>query len=161
VARVFITGSSDGLALMAARVLIEHGNEVVVHGRNDGRSRYALEAAAGARAAGMTETIARAIRVEKVGVRRLAKKARLGDRTVTAVVNGGDAVSGEDLVKLHRAAEDLIASKRTEDERVADLLQWARVRRNGARDAHGFCLTLRWREMDSNFRFRARCAIAI
>jgi NAD(P)-dependent dehydrogenase (short-subunit alcohol dehydrogenase family) len=39
VARVFITGSSDGLGLMAARVLIEQGNEVVVHGRNDGRSR--------------------------------------------------------------------------------------------------------------------------
>jgi NAD(P)-dependent dehydrogenase (short-subunit alcohol dehydrogenase family) len=36
---------------MAARVLIEQGNEVVVHGRNDGRSRDALEAAAGARAA--------------------------------------------------------------------------------------------------------------
>ena len=50
-ARVFITGSSDGLGLMAARVLIEQGNEVVVHGRNDGRSRDALEAAAGARAA--------------------------------------------------------------------------------------------------------------
>ncbi len=50
-ARVFITGSSDGLGLMAARVLIEQGHEVVVHGRNDGRSRDALAAAAGARAA--------------------------------------------------------------------------------------------------------------
>jgi NAD(P)-dependent dehydrogenase (short-subunit alcohol dehydrogenase family) len=28
VARVFITGSSDGLGLMAARVLIEQGHEV-------------------------------------------------------------------------------------------------------------------------------------
>jgi NAD(P)-dependent dehydrogenase (short-subunit alcohol dehydrogenase family) len=35
---------------MAARVLIEQGHEVVVHGRNDGRTRDALEAA-GARAA--------------------------------------------------------------------------------------------------------------
>jgi len=51
VARVFITGSSDGLGRMAARVLIEQGHEVVVHGRNDGRTRDALEAAAGARAA--------------------------------------------------------------------------------------------------------------
>jgi NAD(P)-dependent dehydrogenase (short-subunit alcohol dehydrogenase family) len=51
VARLFITGSSDGLGLMAARVLIEQGHEVVVHGRNDGRSRDALAAAAGARAA--------------------------------------------------------------------------------------------------------------
>ena len=47
-ARVFITGSSDGLGRMAARVLIEQGHEVVVHGRNDGRTRDALEAAAGA-----------------------------------------------------------------------------------------------------------------
>jgi NAD(P)-dependent dehydrogenase (short-subunit alcohol dehydrogenase family) len=51
VARVFITGSSDGLGLMAARVLIEQGHEVVVHGRNDSRSRDAMAAAAGARAA--------------------------------------------------------------------------------------------------------------
>jgi NAD(P)-dependent dehydrogenase (short-subunit alcohol dehydrogenase family) len=36
---------------MAARVLIEQGHEVVVHGRNDGRTRDALEAAVGARAA--------------------------------------------------------------------------------------------------------------
>ena len=50
-ARVFITGSSDGLGRMAARVLIEQGHEVVVHGRNNGRTRDALEAAAGARAA--------------------------------------------------------------------------------------------------------------
>src|ERR1700680_4799290 len=47
VARVFITGSSDGLGLMAARLLIDKGNEVVLHGRNEGRSRDALAAAAG------------------------------------------------------------------------------------------------------------------
>src|SRR5205823_14493404 len=48
VARVSITGSSDGLGLMAARLLIDQGHEVVLHGRNDGRSRDALAAAAGA-----------------------------------------------------------------------------------------------------------------
>jgi NAD(P)-dependent dehydrogenase (short-subunit alcohol dehydrogenase family) len=47
-ARVFITGSSDGLGLMAARLLIEQGHDVVLHGRNDRRSRDALAAAAGA-----------------------------------------------------------------------------------------------------------------
>ena len=36
-ARVFITGSSDGLGLMAARLLIDQGHEVVLHGRNEGR----------------------------------------------------------------------------------------------------------------------------
>ena len=48
-ARVFITGSSDGLGLMAARLLIDQGHDVVLHGRNEGRSRDALAAAAGAR----------------------------------------------------------------------------------------------------------------
>ena len=50
-ARVFITGSSDGLGLMAAKLLIEQGYEVVLHGRNEGRSRDALAGAAGAQAA--------------------------------------------------------------------------------------------------------------
>src|SRR5207253_2639732 len=49
VARIFITGSSDGLGLMAARLLVDQGHEVVLHGRNEGRSREALAAAAGAR----------------------------------------------------------------------------------------------------------------
>jgi NAD(P)-dependent dehydrogenase (short-subunit alcohol dehydrogenase family) len=48
-ARVFVTGSSDGLGLMAARLLIEQGHQVVLHGRNESRSRDALAAAAGAR----------------------------------------------------------------------------------------------------------------
>ena len=46
-ARVFITGSSDGLGLMAARLLISQGDEVLLHGRNEGRSRDALAAAVG------------------------------------------------------------------------------------------------------------------
>ena len=50
-ARVFITGSSDGLGLMAAKLLIEQGHEVVLHGRNEGRSRDAIAAAAGAQGA--------------------------------------------------------------------------------------------------------------
>jgi NAD(P)-dependent dehydrogenase (short-subunit alcohol dehydrogenase family) len=50
-ASVFVTGSSDGLGLMAARLLIEQGHEVVLHGRNEARSRDALAAATGAQAA--------------------------------------------------------------------------------------------------------------
>ena len=48
-ARVFITGSSDGLGLMAARLLVEQGHEVVVHGRNDARRVDALRAASKAK----------------------------------------------------------------------------------------------------------------
>ena len=50
-ARIFITGSSDGLGLLAARLLIDQGHEVVLHGRNDSRSQDALAAAPGARGA--------------------------------------------------------------------------------------------------------------
>jgi NAD(P)-dependent dehydrogenase (short-subunit alcohol dehydrogenase family) len=48
VARIFVTGSSDGLGLMAAKLLIEQGHQVVLHGRNEDRSRDALAAASGA-----------------------------------------------------------------------------------------------------------------
>lgn len=37
-ARVFITGSSDGLGLMAGRLLVEQGHTVVLHARNDARA---------------------------------------------------------------------------------------------------------------------------
>src|SRR5215472_9799791 len=48
-ARVFITGSSDGLGLMAAKLLIAHGHDVVLHGRDDERCRDARAAAPGAK----------------------------------------------------------------------------------------------------------------
>src|SRR5437870_8960346 len=49
-ARVFITGSSDGLGRMAAQLLIEQGHRVVLHARNEGRGQEALSAAPGAEA---------------------------------------------------------------------------------------------------------------
>jgi NAD(P)-dependent dehydrogenase (short-subunit alcohol dehydrogenase family) len=47
-ARIFITGSADGLGQMAARLLVEQGHQVVVHGRNAGRAKEALMAIPGA-----------------------------------------------------------------------------------------------------------------
>ncbi len=46
--RVFITGSSTGLGLMAAQLLVETGHRVVVHGRNQTRADAALAAVPGA-----------------------------------------------------------------------------------------------------------------
>jgi len=43
-ARVFVTGSSDGLGNMAAQLLIEQGHEVVIHARNEKRGMQAKEA---------------------------------------------------------------------------------------------------------------------
>jgi NAD(P)-dependent dehydrogenase (short-subunit alcohol dehydrogenase family) len=47
-ARVFITGSSDGLGRMAAQLLIEQGHGVVLHARNQARGEEALAAVRGA-----------------------------------------------------------------------------------------------------------------
>ena len=82
-ARVFITGSSDGLGLMAARLLIEQGHEVVLHGRNDGRSRDDLAAATGAQGAvtGDLSTIA--------GARIVADQANNLGRFDAVIHNAG------------------------------------------------------------------------
>jgi NAD(P)-dependent dehydrogenase (short-subunit alcohol dehydrogenase family) len=50
-ARVFITGSSDGLGRMAAQLLVEQGHGVVLHARNQLRANEALSAVPGAETA--------------------------------------------------------------------------------------------------------------
>jgi NAD(P)-dependent dehydrogenase (short-subunit alcohol dehydrogenase family) len=47
-ARVFITGSADGLGQMAARLLLEQGHEVMLHARNEERANDAKAALPGA-----------------------------------------------------------------------------------------------------------------
>jgi NAD(P)-dependent dehydrogenase (short-subunit alcohol dehydrogenase family) len=47
-ARVFITGSSDGLGRMAAQLLIEQGHQAVLQARNQQRGEQAMAAAPGA-----------------------------------------------------------------------------------------------------------------
>jgi NAD(P)-dependent dehydrogenase (short-subunit alcohol dehydrogenase family) len=47
-ARVFITGSADGLGKMAAQLLVEQGHTVVLHARNDARGHEALNSLPGA-----------------------------------------------------------------------------------------------------------------
>jgi NAD(P)-dependent dehydrogenase (short-subunit alcohol dehydrogenase family) len=41
-ARIFITGSTDGLGQLAAKMLISQGHRVVLHARNEERARHAL-----------------------------------------------------------------------------------------------------------------------
>lgn len=47
-ARIFITGSADGLGQMAATLLIGQGHQVVLHARNKERGDYALKNVPGA-----------------------------------------------------------------------------------------------------------------
>lgn len=42
-ARIFITGSADGLGRMAAQLLTSEGHQVVLHARNEGRAQEALK----------------------------------------------------------------------------------------------------------------------
>ena len=46
--RVFITGSADGLGLLAAKELISKGHSVVLHARNEKRRHEALDEVPGA-----------------------------------------------------------------------------------------------------------------
>ncbi len=50
-ARIFITGSADGLGLMEARLLVSQGHQVVLHGRSRQRADEALSKVPGALAA--------------------------------------------------------------------------------------------------------------
>lgn len=47
-ARIFITGSADGLGHLAAKELVQSGHQVVLHARNTDRGREALQAIPGA-----------------------------------------------------------------------------------------------------------------
>ena len=75
-ARVFITGSSDGLGRMAAKLLIEQGHKVVLHARNARRGEEALAAVQGAEAvvigdlASIAQTRGVAEQVQQAGVLR-------------------------------------------------------------------------------------------
>jgi NAD(P)-dependent dehydrogenase (short-subunit alcohol dehydrogenase family) len=73
-ARIFITGSADGLGLMAARLLAADGHRVVLHARNKGRAQEALASLPGAEnavfgdLASITETKHVAERVNEMGI---------------------------------------------------------------------------------------------
>ena len=72
-ARVLITGSTDGLGRMAAELLIEQGHKVVLHGRNEQRAGEALRAMPGAETAvigdlaSIAQTIAVADQANRLG----------------------------------------------------------------------------------------------
>jgi len=48
--KIFVTGSADGLGLLAAKALVAQGHEVVLHARNHERGQQALKGAPGASA---------------------------------------------------------------------------------------------------------------
>jgi NAD(P)-dependent dehydrogenase (short-subunit alcohol dehydrogenase family) len=82
-ARVFITGSSDGLGRMAAKLLVEQGHRVTLHARNRKRADEALSAVPGAETAliGDLASISQ--------TRRLAEQANQTGRFDAVIHNAG------------------------------------------------------------------------
>jgi NAD(P)-dependent dehydrogenase (short-subunit alcohol dehydrogenase family) len=72
-ARIFITGSADGLGQLAAKALIAQGHRVVLHARNEWRGEEALDKVPGAESVvtadlgSIDETIQLASRVNALG----------------------------------------------------------------------------------------------
>ena len=82
-ARIFITGSADGLGLMAAEILTRQGHAVILHARNDRRAEDARQAlpSADAVVTGDLATIA--------GMRRVAEAADALGRFDAVIHNAG------------------------------------------------------------------------
>jgi NAD(P)-dependent dehydrogenase (short-subunit alcohol dehydrogenase family) len=82
-ARVLITGSSDGLGLMAARLLVDDGHAVTLHARNEQRAGDARRALPGAEhvVIGDVESIA--------GMHRVAEQANALGRYGAVIHNAG------------------------------------------------------------------------
>jgi NAD(P)-dependent dehydrogenase (short-subunit alcohol dehydrogenase family) len=73
-ARIFITGSADGLGLLAAKAMVSHGHQVVLHARNEKRAKEALDKEPGAETVvigdlgSIEETIQLASKVNALGI---------------------------------------------------------------------------------------------
>src|ERR1700721_1046587 len=82
-ARVLITGSSDGLGLMAARLLVDDGHAVTLHARNEQRAGDARQALPGAEHVVIGDVASIA------GMRRVAEQANTLGRYDAVIHNAG------------------------------------------------------------------------
>jgi len=81
--RIFITGSADGLGLLAAQLLISQGHKVVLHARNTERGNHALLKAPG------TETVLTADLSLMEETKRLAEEANASGTFDAVIHNAG------------------------------------------------------------------------
>jgi NAD(P)-dependent dehydrogenase (short-subunit alcohol dehydrogenase family) len=147
--RIFVTGSADGLGLMAARLLIQDGHEVVLHARSNERADEALAAAPGAAIALVGDLSS----IEQT--RQLAADANAYGRFDAVIHNAGvgyresrrDTVDGlEHVFAINVLAPYLLTALIDRPDRLVYLssgmhqggdpdfadLQWERRRWNGA-----------------------------
>src|SRR4051794_7447294 len=102
-ARVFITGSADGLGRAAAQTLLDHGHEVVVHARDSDRMtavRHLIDRGAGAVVgdlADQEETRAVAGQVNALG-------------TMNAVIHNAGVYTGPHVMPVNIVAPYLLTT---------------------------------------------------
>jgi NAD(P)-dependent dehydrogenase (short-subunit alcohol dehydrogenase family) len=173
---VLITGSADGLGLLAAKLLIDDGHEVVLHGRDPRRAQDALAAAPGAAGAlsgdlsSITEITALAEQanahgrfdavIHNAGVYTLPKRVETGDGL--SKVFAVNVLAPYLLTALVGRPDRLVylssGMHRGGDADLSDL-QWTRKRWNPSQAysdsklhvvALAFAIARRWSDVRSN-----------
>jgi len=163
-ARVFITGSADGLGRDAARALLEQGHDVVVHARNEER----LAAVGYLREGGAAAVVGDLSHIEEM--RGIADQVnRLG--RMDSVIHNAGVFSGPEVLPVNVVAPYLLTALIDRPERLIYLssalhrrgratltdVDWGRDHRSGSySDSKLFVTTLaiavadRWTDVFSN-----------
>ena len=130
-ARIFITGSSDGLGLLAAKHLVHEGHIVVLHARNEKRACEALAKVPGA------EHVLAADLAFPEEVKRLAIEANaLG--TFDAVIHNAGVyqVAGDVIFRVNTLAPYILTCMMNKPERLVYLSSGLHM--HGNHRIHGF-----------------------
>ena len=112
-AGIFITGSADGLGHLAAKYLVREGHRVVLHARNEGRGKEALDKVPGA------ESFLAADLADKEQVKRLADEANAMGAFDAVIHNAGVyRASGELIFKVNTLAPYILTCLMARPERL-------------------------------------------
>ena len=104
-ARIFITGSADGLGHLAAKALVAQGHKVVLHARNEKRGQDALDKVRGA------ETVITADLSSLDETKKLASKANALGEFETVIHNAGVyQASAEEILTVNTLAPYILTS---------------------------------------------------
>ncbi len=112
-ARIFITGSADGLGHLAAKHLVKEGHKVVLHARNENRGNDALGKVPGA------EKVLVADLTEVEEVKRLADEANASGTFDAVIHNAGVyRTAGELIFKVNTLAPYILTCLMNRPERL-------------------------------------------
>jgi NAD(P)-dependent dehydrogenase (short-subunit alcohol dehydrogenase family) len=102
-AKIFITGSADGLGQLAAKELIKKGHQVVLHARNEPRAEYALGKVPEA------EKVLIADLSDLEETKKLAEQANAWGNFDTVIHNAGVYhTSGQEILRVNTLAPYLL-----------------------------------------------------